>query len=46
MLKLISGCFLLGGTVNLANDQLDIKRCAICILFPDNNSGVNGIVSF
>lgn len=30
----------------MAIEKLDVARYALCILFPDNNSGVNGLVSF
>ena len=44
---LISGCLLLNQEkVNSLAENFNATRYALCILFPDSNSGANGVVSF
>ncbi|CAD8069792.1 unnamed protein product [Paramecium sonneborni] len=44
---IISGFVLLSqGKVNSLTENFNASRHALCILFPDFNSGVNGVVSF
>lgn len=31
---------------NTSDENINVERNAICILYPDNNSGVSGLVSF
>lgn len=46
-LGIISGfLFINQGKVNSLTENFNSSRHALCILFPDSNSGVNGVVSF
>ena len=30
----------------MSQEEVNVERNALCILYPDNNSGVSGLVSF